>query len=50
MSEGIQNSSVSLLEESIILSDKVKIKNLPLLDIRSKNIMASHGAKIYRLD
>lgn len=50
MSEGIQNSSVSLLEESIILSDKVKIKNLPLLDICSKNIMASHGAKIYRLD
>ncbi|MBR2157955.1 SufD family Fe-S cluster assembly protein [bacterium] len=38
------------MEESILLSKNVNIKSLPVLDIHSKNIQASHGAKIYRLD
>lgn len=50
MEEWVQKSSASLLEESILLSKNVNIKSLPVLDIHCKNIQASHGAKIYRLD
>ena len=50
MSKWIQWSSASLLEESVILSPKVNIKSLPILDIHAKNIQASHWAKIYSLD
>jgi hypothetical protein len=50
MKEWIQWSSASLLEESIILSQKINVKSLPVLDIHAKNIQASHWAKIYRLD
>ena len=50
MEEWVQWSSASLLEESILLSPKVNIKSLPVLDIHAKNIQASHWAKIYRLD
>ena len=50
MQEWVQKSSASLLEESILLSKNVNIKSLPVLDIHSKNIQASHWAKIYRLD
>ena len=50
MEEWIKWSSASLLEESILLSPKVNIKSLPVLDIHAKNIQASHWAKIYRLD
>ena len=50
MEEWIQWSSASLLEESILLSPKVNIRSLPVLDIHAKNIQASHWAKIYRLD
>ena len=50
MQEWVQKSSASLLEESILLSKNVNMKSLPVLDIHSKNIQASHWAKIYRLD
>ena len=50
MKQRAQNSSTSLLEESVILSPKINIKSLPVLDIQAKNIQASHWAKIYRLD
>lgn len=49
MPPGIQNSECHLLEETIILSDEVDIKALPILDIHSNEIAASHGAKIYKL-
>ena len=50
MKQWVSWSSASLLEESVVLSNKVHIKNLPILDIQAKNIQASHWAKIYRLD
>jgi hypothetical protein len=49
MQEWVQKSSASLLEESILLSKNVNIKSLPVLDIHSKNIQASHWAKIQRI-
>lgn len=50
MEPHIQDASAHLLEETVILSPKVQLKSLPILDIHAKNIQASHGAKIYRLD
>lgn len=50
MEPHIQDTSAHLLEETVILSPKVQLKSLPILDIHAKNIQASHGAKIYRLD
>ena len=50
MEPHIQDASAHLLEETVILSPEVQLKSLPILDIRSKNMQASHGAKIYRLD
>lgn len=50
MQEGVQNSNASLLEETIILSPMITVSSLPVLNIHAKNIQASHGAKIYRLD
>lgn len=39
-----------LLEESVVLGKKIKIKTLPRLDVHSADVSASHGAKIDRLD
>lgn len=39
-----------LLEENIILWDTVRIKTLPMLDVRSSDVSASHGCRIERLD
>lgn len=50
MQPHIQNSSAHLLEETVVLSPQVQLASLPILDIHAKNIQASHGAKIYRLD
>lgn len=50
MQPGIQESASTLLEETIILGNKVNVRNLPILDIQANNIAAAHGAKIYRLD
>ena len=38
MEEWVQWSSASLLEESILLSPRVNIRSLPVLDIHAKNI------------
>lgn len=50
MEPGIQSSTSNLLEETVILGDKVDVRQLPVLNIQANNIAASHGAKIYRLD
>ena len=50
MQPNIQDSSSKLLEETVVLSEKIKVRNLPILDIQANNIAAAHGAKIYRLD
>ncbi|USN56188.1 MAG: SufD family Fe-S cluster assembly protein [Candidatus Peribacteria bacterium] len=39
-----------LLEENIILGEKTRIKTLPMLDVRSSDVSASHGAKIQQLN
>lgn len=39
-----------LSEENILLGKKIRIKSLPMLDVRSNDVKASHGAKIDRLD
>ncbi|MDP2670742.1 MAG: SufD family Fe-S cluster assembly protein [bacterium] len=47
---GIIKASGHLLEENIILGGKVKIQTLPMLDVRSNDVQASHGARIEKLD
>ncbi len=39
-----------LLEENIILGEWVQIKTLPMLDVQSNDVSASHGARIEKLD
>ncbi len=39
-----------LLEENIILWEGVTIKTLPMLDVRSNDVKASHWARIEKLD
>ena len=50
MQPNIQDSASELLEETVVLWDKINVRNLPILDIQANNIAAAHGAKIYRLD
>lgn len=47
---GIIKASGHLLEENIILGDKVQIKTLPMLDVQSNDVSASHGARIEKID
>jgi Fe-S cluster assembly scaffold protein SufB len=46
----ISKWSGHLLEENIILGEWVQIKTLPMLDVRSNDVSASHGARIEKLD
>lgn len=39
-----------LLEENIILGEWIQIKTLPMLDVQSNDVSASHGARIEKLD
>lgn len=39
-----------LLEENIILGEKIKIRTAPILDVRSSDVSASHGCRVERLD
>lgn len=39
-----------LLEENIILGSDIQIKTLPMLDVRSSDVSASHGCRIQKLD
>ncbi len=39
-----------LVEENIILGERIKVKTLPMLDVRSNDVRASHGCKIERID
>jgi len=48
--ENIKNVEGYLLEENIILWENIKIKTLPLLDVKSDEVKASHGAKIHKLN
>lgn len=46
----IQRAEGYLSEENLLLGKNIKIKTLPMLDVRSNDVKASHGAKIDRLD
>ncbi len=48
--KNIQKAVGHLLEENIVLGDQVKIKTLPVLNVKSNDVQASHWAKIDRLD
>ncbi len=48
--KNINQASWRLLEENIIVWDKVHIKTLPRLDVYSNDVQASHGATIQRID
>jgi hypothetical protein len=39
-----------LSEENLLLGEKIQIKALPMLDVRSNDVKASHWSKIERLD
>ena len=46
----VQKGEWYLSEENILLWKNITIKSLPMLDVRSNDVKASHGAKIDRLD
>lgn len=43
-------STWNLLEQNVLLWGKLKLRTLPVLDVRSNDISASHGAKVDRID
>jgi Fe-S cluster assembly scaffold protein SufB len=47
---GVRQVSGYLHEENIILGKHISIKTLPMLDVHSNDVSASHGCKIERLD
>jgi len=50
INKNVKNVKWHLVEEYIILWEKIKIKTKPILNIYSKDIQASHGAKIEKID
>lgn len=44
------NCDGQLLEENIVLGKNIQVKTLPMLDVQSNDVVASHGAKIEKLD
>jgi len=47
---GIHRVAGHLLEENLILGKKIKIKTLPMLDVKSNDVTASHGCRIDKVD
>lgn len=50
LSPDVKKVSGHLLEENIILWQKIKIRTAPILDVRSSDVSASHGCRVERLD
>ena len=50
LSKNVAKVSWHLLEENIILGERVKIRTAPILDVHSSDVSASHGCKIEKLD
>lgn len=50
LSPNVAKVSWHLLEENIILGEKIKIRTAPILDVRSSDVSASHGCRVERLD
>jgi len=47
---GIAWSTWNLLEQNVLLWGKLKLRTLPVLDVRSNDISASHAAVVDRID
>lgn len=50
LAPNVQKVSWHLLEENIILGEKIRIRTAPILDVRSSDVSASHGCRVERLD
>jgi Fe-S cluster assembly protein SufD len=50
LSPNVAKVSWHLLEENIILGEKIKIRTAPILDVRSSDVSASHWCRVERLD
>lgn len=50
LSPDVAKVSGHLLEENIILGEKIKVRTAPILDVRSSDVSASHGCRVERLD
>jgi len=50
LSPNVAKVSWHLLEENIILGEKIKIRTAPILDVRSSDVSASHGCRVEKLD
>lgn len=50
MNAWLQKIEGHLLEENIIVGDTVQIKTLPMLDVRSNDVIASHGARVEKVN
>ena len=50
LSPNVSKVSGHLLEENIILGEKIKIRTAPILDVRSSDVSASHGCRVERID
>lgn len=46
----VQKVEGHLLEENIIIGEWVQIKTLPMLDVQSNDVIASHGARVEKLN
>ncbi len=47
---GVSKVSGTLLEEYLVIGTDVRIKTLPMLDVQSCDVSASHWARIQRID
>jgi Fe-S cluster assembly protein SufD len=47
---GVSKVQGKLLEEYLVIGSDVRIKALPMLDVQSSDVAASHGARIERID
>lgn len=50
LSPNVAKVSWHLLEENIILWNKIKIRTAPILDVRSSDVSASHWCRVEKLD
>ncbi|MFZ2150607.1 MAG: SufD family Fe-S cluster assembly protein [Candidatus Absconditicoccaceae bacterium] len=48
--KGIKSVNGHLLEENIILGEKIRVNTLPILNVSSNDVSAGHGARIQKLD
>lgn len=50
LAKNVAKVSWHLLEENIILGDKVKIRTAPILDVHSSDVNASHWCRVEKID